>query len=135
MTEYDQRQYGLMLQRLTDFQNGRIFLDILIADLEGLLSSLQSAGTEWKQSFREFWGALEDARAMALFRGSRLLNEQETKVASTVTSQVTGTNGPTTVLTNGQSTYTIYTRTTTGAPGAQYFGPNGVSVKYSLGGP
>lgn len=41
--------------------------------------------------------------------------------------------GGTTVLSNGQSTYTIYARTSTGLPGAQYFGPNGTSVKYSLG--
>ena len=41
-----------------------------------------------------------------------------------------GTN----VLTNGNgSTYSIYTRSSTGASGAQYFGPNGQSLKFNLG--
>jgi RHS repeat-associated protein len=47
---------------------------------------------------------------------------------------VQGTNGPATILQNGQgSTYTVYTRTTTGAPGVQYSGPIGQSSKYRLG--
>lgn len=40
-----------------------------------------------------------------------------------------------TILNNGTNTFTIYTRTSTGAPGAQFFGGNGSIVKYSLGGP
>jgi hypothetical protein len=40
-----------------------------------------------------------------------------------------------TILTNGTSTYTIYTRTSTGLPGAQFFGGDGSIVKFSLGGP
>jgi RHS repeat-associated protein len=45
-----------------------------------------------------------------------------------------GNNGPVTVLQNGQgSTWTIYTRTSTGASGAQYVGPNGQLLKYNLG--
>lgn len=44
-----------------------------------------------------------------------------------------GNNGPVTVLDNGQgSTYTVYTRTSTGESGAQYIGPNG-QLKYNLG--
>jgi hypothetical protein len=46
----------------------------------------------------------------------------------------TGSNGPVTVLQNGQgSTYTIHTRTSTGASGVQYTGPNGQVLKYNLG--
>jgi hypothetical protein len=41
----------------------------------------------------------------------------------------------TTVLNNGVDTWTVYTRTSTGAPGAQFFGGNGSIIKYSLGGP
>jgi RHS repeat-associated protein len=44
-----------------------------------------------------------------------------------------GNNGPVTVLNNGQgSTYTIYTRTSTGGSGVQYIGPNGQFLKYNL---
>jgi len=45
-----------------------------------------------------------------------------------------GNNGPVTILNNGQgSTYTVYTRTSTGESGAQYIGPNGQFLKYNLG--
>ncbi len=50
-----------------------------------------------------------------------------------VTSQGTGKNGDYTVLTKGSSTYTLYTRSSTGQAGGQFFGPNG-SVKFSLTG-
>lgn len=45
----------------------------------------------------------------------------------------TAQNGAT-ILENGQgSTYSIYTRTSTGQSGAEYFGPNGQSLKFNLG--
>ncbi|MCT7313270.1 hemagglutinin [Ralstonia sp. CHL-2022] len=50
-----------------------------------------------------------------------------------VTSQGTGKNGDYTVLQKGSSTYTLYTRSSTGQAGAQFFGPSG-SVKFSLSG-
>ncbi|MGC4029458.1 MAG: RHS repeat-associated core domain-containing protein [Steroidobacteraceae bacterium] len=44
-----------------------------------------------------------------------------------------GTNGPVTVLQNGNgSTWTVYTRTSTGDAGAEFFGANGQHVKYNL---
>ena len=53
-----------------------------------------------------------------------------------VVKQTSGSNGPVTVLSNGNSTYTIYTRGRVLANLApQYFGPNGNSVKFSLSGP
>ncbi|WP_231663616.1 DUF637 domain-containing protein, partial [Ralstonia solanacearum] len=51
-----------------------------------------------------------------------------------VMNQGTGKNGAFTVLSNGTSTYTIYTRSSTGAAGVQYFGPGGKSAKFSLKG-
>jgi hypothetical protein len=44
------------------------------------------------------------------------------------------TSSLTSVLSNGTSTYTIYTRSSTGSAGAQYFGPDGASIKFSLKG-
>jgi RHS repeat-associated protein len=52
-----------------------------------------------------------------------------------IVKQEVGSNGPVTVLSNGSSAWTIYTRTSTGQNGAQFFGSGGNSVKYSLGGP
>lgn len=51
----------------------------------------------------------------------------------TISSQGSNANGPYTVLSNGPFTYTVYTRSSTGAEGAQLFGPGGYSVKFSLG--
>ncbi|MDR5734768.1 hypothetical protein QCE47_20870 [Caballeronia sp. LZ025] len=51
-----------------------------------------------------------------------------------VNSQGTNKNGDFTVLSNGTSTYTIYTRSSTGEAGGQYFGPGGGSVKFNLKG-
>lgn len=45
----------------------------------------------------------------------------------------TGSNGPATVLQNGKSTYSIYTRTSTGSSGASYIGPLDQRAKYNLG--
>jgi RHS repeat-associated protein len=46
----------------------------------------------------------------------------------------TSNTGPVTVLENGQgSTYTVYTRESTGESGAQYVGPIGPRLKYNLG--
>jgi RHS repeat-associated protein len=74
--------------------------------------------------------------------GSQYLNVQ-TDVSATEFQQNLISNGynvvkqsqGATVLNNGTDTWTIYTRTSTGAPGAQFFGGNGAIVKYSLGGP
>ncbi|MEN3931815.1 hypothetical protein WJT86_12240, partial [Microvirga sp. W0021] len=42
-------------------------------------------------------------------------------------------NGANVQLSNGISTYSIYTRTSTGSSGAQYWGPGGQEIKFSLG--
>jgi hypothetical protein len=42
-------------------------------------------------------------------------------------------NGPVTVLQKGESTYTIYARSSTGESGASYSGPSGQIAKYNLG--
>lgn len=42
-------------------------------------------------------------------------------------------NGTRTVLSNGASTYTVYTRSSTGESGAHYFGPEG-QAKFTLDG-
>ncbi len=79
MSEYDQRQYRLMLDRLNAFESGLIPMDVLVRDLEGLLNALEGAEASWKQTFLSYWGKIEDAHAVALFRGSVHLDEQATK--------------------------------------------------------
>ncbi len=79
MSEYDQRQYRLMLDRLNAFEKGLIQVGGLVSDLEGLLNALEGAETSWKQTFLSYWGKLEDARAVALFRGLSHLDQEATK--------------------------------------------------------
>lgn len=81
MSDYDQRQYRLMLETLTAFEHGNIHVGTVIADLEGLLNALEKADAEWKQSFLRWWGQIEDARAYALFHSRTVLSEDETKNA------------------------------------------------------
>jgi len=53
-----------------------------------------------------------------------------------VVKETSNSYGPVTILSNGKSTYTIYGRTSTmGGSGAQFVGPEGNQVKFSLGTP
>ncbi|PRA75564.1 hypothetical protein CQ054_22885, partial [Ochrobactrum sp. MYb29] len=49
-----------------------------------------------------------------------------------VVSSGTSKNGSFTVLSRGSTRYTIYTRSSTGGNGAQYVGPDGRTIKFSL---
>jgi hypothetical protein len=81
MSEFDQRQYRLMLDGLNAFEAGSLSVDKLIADLEGLANVLQQKDENWTQTFFRHWGHLEEAWAVALDRGATTLDEQEAKVA------------------------------------------------------
>ena len=78
MSDYDQR---LMLDRLEAFSRNGIGIDMLIADLQGLLNALKEPGDSGKQDFLRWWGQIEDARARAhaRYREAKALNEQETE--------------------------------------------------------
>jgi hypothetical protein len=79
-------------------------------------------------------------------KGARILN-RDTDVTATefvanlvgegfnVVKQTIGTNGPVTILSNGQTTYTIYTATSTGSASAQVVVNGSVVLKIRLGGP
>ncbi len=62
MSEYDQRQYRLMLDALDQFEKGRIPIDVLVNDLEGLLAVLEEVLPAWKNEFQKYWAGLDDAR-------------------------------------------------------------------------
>ena len=76
MSEFNQRQYGLMLDRLNAFEKGTLSLDRLVADLEGILNALDGVASDWKQKFLSDWGKLEEERAYALLRNVRVLDEE-----------------------------------------------------------
>jgi hypothetical protein len=79
-SEYDQRQYRLMLERIDAFERGAIRLGTLIDDLEGLLNVLEAVCASWEQAFLRHWGVLEDARAVALAEGWEEFDDKIEKI-------------------------------------------------------
>jgi hypothetical protein len=55
-SEYDQRQYGLMLERLDAFERGDIRMYRLIDDLDGLFHAVKKVDRVWEKAFLELWG-------------------------------------------------------------------------------
>ena len=88
MSEYDQRQYRLMLEKIGSFEQGHIRLDSLIADLDGLLNVLEEPDLSWKEAFQREWGKLEDERADALFRNTKQLDKDAIERLSVATAQL-----------------------------------------------
>jgi hypothetical protein len=68
MSDYDHRQYQLMLEQLDQFESKRIDLNHLVKGLEALLGTLEQVGPKWKSDFQRQWGVLEDVYADALDR-------------------------------------------------------------------
>lgn len=77
-----------MLDRLVGFETGRIRIDTLIADLEGLLNAVQDVEQSWKDTFVSYWADLELARALAIDRESRYLSEDEARAAFDAAAQL-----------------------------------------------
>jgi hypothetical protein len=72
MSDYDNRQYRLMLDQIEDFKSNRIDLKHLINGLESLLCVLEKPDADWKTKFRKKWGVLEEVYAVALDQKSDL---------------------------------------------------------------
>jgi len=77
--EYNERQFRLMLDHLTSFEDGKLRLDTLVDNLEGLLNALEGVEDSWKETFLDDWAKLEDARAHALFKGTRAFDHETTE--------------------------------------------------------
>jgi hypothetical protein len=73
MSDYDKRQYGLMLEQIKQFEAKQIDLKHLIAGLESLLCVLEQADKKWKDTFQSEWGVLEEVYADALDKGYKSL--------------------------------------------------------------
>lgn len=68
MSEYDNRQFGLMLEQIKNFESKRIDLPHLINGLESLLCALEDTAETWKSEFRRNWAVLEEIYAIFLDR-------------------------------------------------------------------
>lgn len=79
MSEYNERQYRLMLSHLRKFEEGQLKLDVLVDDLEGLLNYLDGIPNSWKQAFLHEWGKLEDERAYALSENLKAFDDETSR--------------------------------------------------------
>ena len=77
--EYNERQYRLMLDQLTSFENGQLQLDTLVDNLEGLLNALDGVSDLWRETLFREWAKLEDERAYALFEGTKTFDHETTE--------------------------------------------------------
>lgn len=71
LSEHNARQLSKMQECLAQFQEGRIGLRKLIANLEFLMSALQDFDAEVLEEIRDKWAVLEEvySAAMALHHG------------------------------------------------------------------
>ena len=80
MSDYDNRQYGLMLEQIKQFESKRIDLKHLINGLESLLCALEEVDSNWKSAFQSKWGVLEEIYADMLDSGYKKLPDTHQKL-------------------------------------------------------
>jgi len=85
ISDYDRRQYALMVEKLDEFRKDNIPLGRLISDLNALLSVLENPDGNWKIMFRKQWSILERINAVAAFRANNVISpESSNRIAEAV---------------------------------------------------
>lgn len=79
---YNRRQLKKMLQVISEYENNKITLKSLVANLEGLVGVLQDFSVEWTNSFRQKWGVLDDVYADMEYTEQTQLDEFRAKLIS-----------------------------------------------------
>lgn len=78
ISEYDLRQFNLMVDFINEYENGLpnlASLGKLVSDLEALQSALENASESFYQAFRALWGELETTYAVMLDEERTLPNK------------------------------------------------------------
>ena len=88
MSEKDQRQYRLMLEKIGSFEQGEIRLESLVEDLDGLLNVLEEPASSWREAFLHEWGNLEDERAFAIFKNTKQFDNDAIQRLNAATAQL-----------------------------------------------
>ncbi|MGC8559146.1 MAG: hypothetical protein ACP5O1_00530 [Phycisphaerae bacterium] len=73
MSDYDRRQFKMMLSILDAFDDRAIGLRKAIDDLEALYRSLEDTPKAWKSLFYKQWAIMEEVYAGALDKGYKQL--------------------------------------------------------------
>ena len=80
MSEYDQRQYQLMLTNVdTRIDNMRALLKT-INNLNGLICVLEEKDIDWTTQFMNEWWILEELYAVKDYEGNDSLNNNDLKI-------------------------------------------------------
>lgn len=77
MRDFDKRQLTLMIQKINDYRNGKIYLAWLISDIESLINILEDPNEDWKAGLRTSWLALEEVYALALDDEKKHLDQED----------------------------------------------------------
>jgi hypothetical protein len=76
MTDYDSRQFNLMIEKVNAFEEKAINLSHLVSSLDGLQSALKGVNKQWRNSFLKQWGVLEDVHAEILDRNLKEIPDE-----------------------------------------------------------
>lgn len=77
MAGHDSRQLELMLETLTQVENGEMSIGNAISRLEALVHAMDNVDPQWKNRYLGEWGVLEDVYAVSLDRNSKGLRQDE----------------------------------------------------------
>lgn len=89
MSERDRRQLTRMQQQLDSYRSKQLPLQALVADLEFLLSNIESAAEEWKRRVLSQIGRLEDTYAISLDKKGGVLDDADHQIVSAALSEIT----------------------------------------------
>jgi|HubBroStandDraft_3_1064219.scaffolds.fasta_scaffold1158846_1 hypothetical protein len=88
ISDYDQRQYRLMLEQITGFESGRIILGHLVGGLESLSAVLEERDASWDLKFSQLWGILDNAYANLVTKSLTNLSAKEQELVEDTVRQL-----------------------------------------------
>ena len=74
ISEYDLRQIYLMEERIKEYKEGKIYIHVLINNLEALANCLEDIDEKWVDDFISVWSVLEIEYASALNNNKKVLD-------------------------------------------------------------
>ncbi len=87
-TDYNERQYHLMLEILLDYKRNQIDLGSLINKLEALRNVLEDPAQDWLERFDAAWANLEDVYSFILSENRKTPEPDETRILNESTEEL-----------------------------------------------
>jgi hypothetical protein len=91
LSEYDGRQFTLMLRSIAEYEDGETGLaglGNLVLNLEALQSALEGQSPSFHETFGSLWGKLEDTYAEMLYMERRTPNEVDKRILTEAISEL-----------------------------------------------